>query len=705
MSEEEESRLKDNQRDYKVVLDKILHDAGNVYSHGLQGVRDLVIQRDGRLFRIQEAEADLSDMTRRLADSQRFSVDERARVTSLVNECHELERQQVIDADKLAFSESERNKADADVVTLRDHVRRLEEGNDDQVTFLTNRLTALEEGRGIRIYAQEIRSLKTKIASLEDEKHEMIQHEHRWHGRIQSLETEKSELLRQRENNSKRIRELIASIDAMGHHLEAAEEQAREASQAYLAQCDKVASMQEALDIPAESVSKRFKAMREQNSELTGANISLSSQASVLQQKILDLTNPHGRDIPLVESLKERIHDLEDAMSLKRQKIRGLQEYSTKSDALVHTLEHEKVEMVRQVHANAARIHFLEGANDRLGTTADKAEVKARKALKQVQQQNIDLVEMNQRLTSSQQWGAQQSVLVRQHKDQIQGLQHDLTAVMQQRDRLSRTVKPLKTDDESSMMKSLRVANEHLQDAVNRLENAAQTPHSERVTHVDYITDEQLRELVQERFDLRYKVDQKAELGGAVGRIASIQCRTGMHSQCLDQHCMCRHHGRALGDVPSNLESPADADLLRRLRFANRARGKQGEMIHGLRLEVESLRVKLKAQGSATLGVPYVPAFKVVAQEGGGVAWVNEHQITFNTDPPTEQQRLEKMAAEGSVIAQDALDHGQHPIETGLRPLPDLGTTSYWLEYIGHGLQQIHDVIEKSNKIREEEMT
>ena len=43
-------------------------------------------------------------------------------------------------------------------------------------------------------------------------------------------------------------------------------------------------------------------------------------------------------------------------------------------------------------------------------------------------------------------------------------------------------------------------------------------------------------------------------------------------------------------------ESTADADLLRRLKYANRERGKQGGTIHLLRLEVEHLRTVMEAQ-------------------------------------------------------------------------------------------------------------
>jgi hypothetical protein len=38
------------------------------------------------------------------------------------------------------------------------------------------------------------------------------------------------------------------------------------------------------------------------------------------------------------------------------------------------------------------------------------------------------------------------------------------------------------------------------------------------------------------------------ELGGAIGRRASIECKQGQHDLCTDEECQCRHHGRVLGD-------------------------------------------------------------------------------------------------------------------------------------------------------------
>jgi hypothetical protein len=41
-----------------------------------------------------------------------------------------------------------------------------------------------------------------------------------------------------------------------------------------------------------------------------------------------------------------------------------------------------------------------------------------------------------------------------------------------------------------------------------------------------------------------------AELGGAVGRTASVACRQGQHDLCHDPGCLCRHHERLAGDSP-----------------------------------------------------------------------------------------------------------------------------------------------------------
>lgn len=40
----------------------------------------------------------------------------------------------------------------------------------------------------------------------------------------------------------------------------------------------------------------------------------------------------------------------------------------------------------------------------------------------------------------------------------------------------------------------------------------------------------------------------KAELGGAIGRRASVECQQGQHDLCTDGECMCRHHERWWGD-------------------------------------------------------------------------------------------------------------------------------------------------------------
>jgi hypothetical protein len=38
------------------------------------------------------------------------------------------------------------------------------------------------------------------------------------------------------------------------------------------------------------------------------------------------------------------------------------------------------------------------------------------------------------------------------------------------------------------------------------------------------------------------------ELGGTIGRRASIECKQGQHDLCDDEACQCRHHGRVPGD-------------------------------------------------------------------------------------------------------------------------------------------------------------
>jgi hypothetical protein len=35
-----------------------------------------------------------------------------------------------------------------------------------------------------------------------------------------------------------------------------------------------------------------------------------------------------------------------------------------------------------------------------------------------------------------------------------------------------------------------------------------------------------------------------AELGGAIGRKASVACQQGQHDLCDDDECQCRHHER-----------------------------------------------------------------------------------------------------------------------------------------------------------------
>jgi len=42
------------------------------------------------------------------------------------------------------------------------------------------------------------------------------------------------------------------------------------------------------------------------------------------------------------------------------------------------------------------------------------------------------------------------------------------------------------------------------------------------------------------------------ELGGTIGRQASVECQQGQHDLCADPGCMCRHHQRHWSDVPHN---------------------------------------------------------------------------------------------------------------------------------------------------------
>jgi hypothetical protein len=44
------------------------------------------------------------------------------------------------------------------------------------------------------------------------------------------------------------------------------------------------------------------------------------------------------------------------------------------------------------------------------------------------------------------------------------------------------------------------------------------------------------------------EVPHVAELGGAIGRRASVECKQGQHDLCADRDCLCRHHGRVIGD-------------------------------------------------------------------------------------------------------------------------------------------------------------
>ena len=40
------------------------------------------------------------------------------------------------------------------------------------------------------------------------------------------------------------------------------------------------------------------------------------------------------------------------------------------------------------------------------------------------------------------------------------------------------------------------------------------------------------------------------ELGGAIGRPASVACKQGQHDLCTDDTCQCRHHERFWYDRP-----------------------------------------------------------------------------------------------------------------------------------------------------------
>ena len=43
------------------------------------------------------------------------------------------------------------------------------------------------------------------------------------------------------------------------------------------------------------------------------------------------------------------------------------------------------------------------------------------------------------------------------------------------------------------------------------------------------------------------------ELGGAIGRRASVECKQGQHDLCQDEACMCRHHQRLPYDQDGGL--------------------------------------------------------------------------------------------------------------------------------------------------------
>ena len=51
--------------------------------------------------------------------------------------------------------------------------------------------------------------------------------------------------------------------------------------------------------------------------------------------------------------------------------------------------------------------------------------------------------------------------------------------------------------------------------------------------------------------DLPFNMDEVPpvfELGGAVGRTASTACKQTAHDLCTDEECLCRCHGRLIGD-------------------------------------------------------------------------------------------------------------------------------------------------------------
>lgn len=418
---EEEQYLKDDQRGYKSALDKILHGAGNTYSYGLQGVRDLVMQRDGQQLLAQGADAKAAQIKASLTQAQRMLVavrtDKRAVTTKLGHDLrvlrleidslrldkNELEHQQVIDARKLAETVTRAERAEADLTQarahngdLRAHVQRLEEG------------TYLPRSR------QTIRNLRDRIIELE------------------MLNTESE-----------------ASIRQTQERVEVAEETARQTSQAYLDQCDKVASMQEALDIPAKSGSK-------------------------------------------TKELRERIRE------------------------------------------NEADIHsFINRLSDSQQYGAQQA-LAVRQYKTQVASMQADLEHMAERLTTERRSLSATALENRQYQMQVEQLKGSLASAMQ---KLERESGPLRA-------KIIELRHE-----ITRQQGLL------GVTHVDHLTNEMEYEVVAATAD------------------------------------------RVMAGPRTDVETPADADLLRRLRFANRARGKQGEMIHGLRLEVEQLRqlrVKVK---------------------------------------------------------------------------------------------------------------
>jgi hypothetical protein len=86
------------------------------------------------------------------------------------------------------------------------------------------------------------------------------------------------------------------------------------------------------------------------------------------------------------------------------------------------------------------------------------------------------------------------------------------------------------------------------QEAQRKGENLQQVPELKLVGNAYVGMSERILKALEEPEPV---VGQVAELGGAVGRYASKECRQRHHFTCVDPKCQCRHHGRVVGDVSS----------------------------------------------------------------------------------------------------------------------------------------------------------